>query len=94
MGARDGTPRSAGSRSASKFSALAGFVSLQGFIGERVQLAGTYVAFQLAVPHKGVELMEPLPEYSQLLGGQRLDLFLDGLDLVPGCNLSPWARAG
>jgi len=67
---------------------------LQSFIGECVELAATRVGLKLAVPHLGVEVVEPSTEGSQFVRGERLDLLLDGLDLAQAVRLAPFGRVG
>ena len=92
--ASDSTPKSEESRSASNLSGLAGPVSLEGFGGERVELPTADVRLQLAIPDLGVEVVEPPSERCKFLGGQRLDLLLEGLNLAHAARVAPFGRVG
>src|SRR5437016_4286870 len=56
---------------------------LNRLIDEGVEASGGDVLFDLAVPHRGVELREPLPELRQILRRKLADGFLDVGD---GCH--------
>src|SRR5688572_24541236 len=68
------TPRSQARRDASKRGGLACRVVAERLFGQLVEFTARDVAFQLAIPHRPVEFLEPSAELGQFLLRERLDL--------------------
>jgi hypothetical protein len=76
------TPRNRGTRGESERFGLTGRVVTKGLLSKVVKPTGLNVAFELAIPSSPVVFEEPGAKLRKLLGGQRLDLLFDPLDLV------------
>lgn len=76
------TPRNRGTRGESERFGFTGSMITKGFVSKVVKPAGLNVAFELAIPSGPVVFEEPGAKLRKLLGGERLDLLLDPLDLT------------
>jgi hypothetical protein len=82
MARTDTPPRNPGTRGGSERRGFAGRVVTKGFLAKVVKPPGLNVSFELPIPRRPIVFEEPSTKLRELRWGERLDLFLDLLDLA------------